>query len=395
MNLKTVLLAFAPLAHTLVGAAPFTPSSNTEVVERLPASRTDPSVSRVESLRKQLAARPDDVALRADVAQRYFGLAMAQGDPRYVGYALAALGSTPPVGADGRYFLALGQLQQYNHDFAGALASLDRAIAVGPPSPEPFAWRAAIYMVQARYDDARAACERMAPLTSELTAAGCLSYVGAATGQLPQAFDTLQSAVNRAVAARPAPSPELLLWQLTRLAEMAWRLQRTAQAEGYFQQALKLGITDQFLLAAYADFLLQQKRPGQVIALLLDWERSDVLLLRLALAGQAANDARAKGWVAQLKDRFDAAALRGDRLHEQEAARFALDLQTDPQKALALALANYQTQKEPRDAEIVLRSALAAKKPAAAQAALDWLQSSRYQDPLLAGLAAQVTATKP
>ena len=36
------------------------------------------------------------------------------------------------------------------------------------------------------------------------------------------------------------------------------------------------------------DFLLAQKRPKEVIELLKDWERSDVLLLRLALAGKAA-----------------------------------------------------------------------------------------------------------
>lgn len=54
-----------------------------------PAS--DPAIRRVDSLRKQLAARLDDVALRVEIARRYFDLAMAQGDPRYVGYASAAL----------------------------------------------------------------------------------------------------------------------------------------------------------------------------------------------------------------------------------------------------------------------------------------------------------------
>ena len=74
------------------------------------------------------------------------------------------------------------------------------------------------------------------------------------------------------------------MWIHTRLAEMAIRLQRSAEAEAHFKEALALGVTDQFLLGAYADFLLQQKRPAEVLTLLAGWERSDILLLRLALA---------------------------------------------------------------------------------------------------------------
>src|SRR3954464_10059759 len=83
-----VLLALASFASF---AAPFTPANDAEVVERLPATANDPSVRRVDSLRKQLAAKPGDAGLRLEVARRYFDLAMAQGDPRYVGYAQAAI----------------------------------------------------------------------------------------------------------------------------------------------------------------------------------------------------------------------------------------------------------------------------------------------------------------
>jgi hypothetical protein len=117
-----------------------------------------------------------------------------------------------------------------------------------------------------------------------------------------------------------------------------------------------------------------------------------VLLLRLALAGQALKDSRAAGWAAQLRDRFQAAALRGDRLHEQEAARFELDIEKHPKQALALAVRNDTVQKEPRDAEVLLRTALAASDAQAAQPALDWLRSSRYEDPRLAAVVAQLVA---
>ena len=87
-------LAAALLCLMLAGpsfAAPFTPASDSEVVERLPGGAGDPAVRRVDSLRKQLAARPADAALRLEIARRYFELAMAQGDPRFVGYASATI----------------------------------------------------------------------------------------------------------------------------------------------------------------------------------------------------------------------------------------------------------------------------------------------------------------
>lgn len=372
----------------LAYAAPYTPTSDAEVVERLPGRASDPAIRRVDSLRKQLSARPEDITLRLEIARRYFDLAMAQGDPRYVGYASAALtplATTAAGNAD--YWLLRGVIQQYSHQFEAALASLAKASQLNPASPEALSWRSAIYMVQARYPEALAECERLTPLADPLLGAGCSAYVQAATGQLQPAFESLRKTAGSAA----NTSPEMLLWLNTRLAEMAVRLQRNDVAEDHFRNALKQGVTDQFLLGAYADFLLIRQRPTEVLTLLAGWERSDILLLRLALAGRAAKDARAADWAMQLRERFDAAALRGDRLHEQEAARFELDIESQPAKALDLASRNYLDQKEPRDAEILMRAALAAKQPRAAVPALDWLRTSKYEDPALKALADKLT----
>lgn len=381
--LHALLLALAcPLLH----AAPFTPASDAEVVERLPAV-ADPALRRVDSLRKQLAARPGDAPLRLEIARRYFDLAMAQGDPRYVGYASATIGPLERTAANSAaYWLTKGLIQQYSHDFDGALRSLQKASELDPQDSDPIAWRAAIHMVQARYAEALGECTRIVPLAHPLYAQGCTAYVEATTGHLRAAYEAL----GRELAEAGNVPPELALWVRTRLAEMAIRLQHPDEAQAHFAAALALGITDQFLLGAYADFLLMRNQPQEVMRLLADWERSDILLLRLALAGKAANDPRAKGWADQLRDRFAAAAQRGDRLHEQEAARFELDIEGHPAKALELASRNYTAQKEPRDAEILLRAAVAANRPDAARPALEWLKSSRYEDMQLASLAAQL-----
>jgi Tfp pilus assembly protein PilF len=373
-------------------AAPFTPVNDSYVVERLPLSATDPSARRLQSLRKQLEAKPDDVALRIEIARRYFDLSMAQGDPRYVGYASAALTPLDKAAPAGNaaltssYWQIKGMLQQYSHNFDGALASLVKASLADPTSPDAMAWRAAIHMVQANYAKAQAECDALKPLTTPLFAAGCTQYIRATTGELQSAFDAL----NAAVKAEPNAAPELMLWELTRLAEMANRLKRFDDADTYFQRALKLGVTDQFLLGAYADFLLQQKKPEAVITLLADWERSDILLLRLALAGKATIHKKAADWASALRDRFVEAAKRGDRLHEQEAARFELDIENNPKKALALAANNYKLQKEPRDVEVLLRTALAAKDAAAAEPALTWLKQTKYEDAHMVELAASL-----
>jgi tetratricopeptide (TPR) repeat protein len=199
--LAAVLLGAGWCAH----AAPFTPATDSEVVERLPLAG-DPAARRIDSLRKQLAARPDDAALRIEIARRYFDLAMAQGDPRYVGYASAAIaplhGKAEGVSA---YWFVQGLIQQYSHDFSGAIKSLVRASELDPRAAEPIAWQAAVEMVQARYRDALGECTRLVPLATPLLAHGCTAYVHASTGQLEPAYEALAKAVAQAIPTRAWP----------------------------------------------------------------------------------------------------------------------------------------------------------------------------------------------
>lgn len=375
-------------------AAPYTPGNDAEVVERLPGRASDPATRRVESLRKQLAARPDDASLRVEIARRYFDMAMAQGDPRYVGYATGALAPLLKVTPNEQavaaaYYEVRGMIEQFTHAFEPALASLAKASALDPTSPEPLLWRSAIFMVQARYSQAAAECAKLTPLAEPLVGIGCTAYTESSyNGGLGTAFANLAAAVTT----YDTSAPPLLLWQYTRLAEMAWRLDRFDTAEAFYKSALKLGITDQFLLGSYADFLLFKKRPKEVLVLLADWERSDILLLRLALAAKQSNDPRAANLATQLRARFREAAQRSDRLHEQEAARFELDIEQSPKKALVVASANYGTQKEPRDAEILMRAAISAGDVKQARPALVWWRETGYQDPRISELATQLVA---
>jgi Tfp pilus assembly protein PilF len=382
MSPRALRLACASLLWTVlsVSAAPYTPASDTQVLERLPIRPGDPIARRLRTLRADLAARPNDASLAEDLARSYFDLAMAEGDPRYIGYAEAALkpwGTGTAIPTKLRVIRAL--LSQYKHDFGGALKDLAAAVEADPNDVEAHAWRAAIFMVQANYAEARAECAALAPEATELFSTGCLAYADATTGKTRDAYDRLAAALKR----HPEASAGARLWNLTRLAEMSRRLGDANATEKHFREALALGVTDNFLLAAYADFLLEQKRPAEVAERLKDWARSDTLLLRLAFAEGILKTATAGQRIQALDDRFSEAALRGEQLHLQEEARFRLHLKNDPAGALKLATENWKSQREPRDAGILLEAALAARDRAAAQPALDWLAQSGYEDPAL------------
>jgi hypothetical protein len=230
-------------------------------------------------------------------------------------------------------------------------------------------------MVQAHYAEARSSCQQMQALASPLVAAGCTAQVNAVTGRAAAAAADLRAALARHT---DAPAAERL-WCLTRLAETEERLGRSAAAETAFREALALGLPDVYLLAAYADFLLDQNRARDVLALLKGRGRADVLLLRQALAAKAAGDSSAAALAQELGARFEAAKRRGDTSHQKEESRFALALQGDTARALTLAQQNFAVQREPADARILLEAAVAARSAAAAQPALGWLQASNIE----------------
>ena len=373
------------------GAAPFLPQSDRQVLEVLPARAADPRMRELRELRRELAGNPRDLDVAVRLARRYHEEVAAEGDPRYIGYAQAALApwwneADPPPQA--RVMRAI--LLQFSHQFDAALADLQAAVATDPANGEAWSWSAAIHMVRADYAPARQACEQFRPYASPLIGVACLASVDSVTGRAGAAAAALRSALDAAPGAPPAEQ----LWALTRLAETEERRGEHAAAEAAYRRALALGLADGYLLAAYADFLLDRGRAGEVLALLKDKSRSDLLLLRLALAAQATGDPALPAWREELAARFAAARLRGDSVHQKEEARFALALEGQAERALALALANYAVQREPADARIVLEAALAAKQPQAAQPVLKWMADSGVESVALASLAQQLKVLK-
>jgi len=368
---KGALLLFVLVS--VACAAPRTPENEAEVLERLPLRPADATARELATLRATARQNPMDARAVVPLAQRYFELAAARGDPRYLGYAEAVL--QPLYAAPtAEVHLVRGQLRQYRHDFDGALADFAAALALNPDLASAHAWRAAIYLVRMDNTAARKECTALQNLKRSTLAGGCLGLAHAYSGQLANAYATLVQALTG------ASDPDNRLWLLTRMAEVAAWQGQTSLAERHYRQALALSRDDAYLLAAWADFLLDTNRPGEVIKWLADWSASDSLLLRLTEAETTLKLPLAPRHQQAMADRFSAAQARGDTTHQAEEARFQLHLRGDTAKALQLASANYQVQREPRDARVLLEAAIAARDSAAAQSVRDWLRTSGFED---------------
>lgn len=395
MHLKPLSLLLFPcllLCVANVYSAPFIPATDATILEHLPFKASDPTTRELRRLREELALNPRNLDKAIALSQRYYRLALADGDPRFIGYAQAALApwwelDEPPVAV----LVQRATLRQYSHNFDSALTDLKLAISLVPRNGTAWSLLAAVHMVQAEYTTARQDCENLRGLASNLIVIACVATVDSLSGQANPAYHTLQTAYASSSAATPYEK----LWVLTRLAEICDRLGLTREADAYFNDALKLNISDAYLLAVYAEFLLDENRHSEVITLLKDKERSDILLMRLALAEKALHAPKAAEHEAVIRARFDAARMRGDKLHIQDEARFYLYFLNNPTEALRLAQENWLGQHEPSDARILLETALAAKNRAAAQPALEWFAQSRIENRHLQRLVKAVQELKP
>jgi Tfp pilus assembly protein PilF len=366
-------LCAVPLAH----AVPFVPSDDKQVLETLPFSPRDPAMRELQILRVRQMQQPNSIPVAVQTARRYIELGRITGDPRYSGYAQAALTPWWQQASPPRDVLVLrATLRQHVHQFDAALADLDLALKHNPRDGQARLTRATVYQVRGEFDAARRDCDALNGTVQELIAAACTTAVEGSTGHLRESYNGLR----QVLAKYPAAPADLQAWLLTGLAEMAVRAGLVREADAHFKAALAADPADQYLLAAYADFLLDQGRAREAAALTAPHTRADGLLLRYALALQAEKSTEAARHTEELRARFDASHMRGDRVHLREEARFTLHLAKDPQAALMLAKDNWAVQKEPADARILLEAAQAARDAAVVRTLQSWLDTSKLQD---------------
>lgn len=394
-NLRPALIVFAVAAaglHSMpADAAPYRPTDDSQILERAAASPANGSDQRLVALRQRLTERPSDLDAALQIAQAYVERGRADSDPRYYGHAQAALAPWWTIAEPPAALLVLrATIKQHDHEFAAALDDLARAVRADPSNTHAWWTRAIVLQVRGDYAEARRCCEQLVQLAPPLIAASCLTSVDSLTGSAVNGYTMLRNVLAKSAGGSPAQRA----WALTTLAEIAARLDDRAAADVHFRAALSLAPDDHYLLGAYADHLLDTDRAAAARDLLRDRPQTDALLLRLAIAEGRLSTPDAQRYTDMLRERFAAARLRGSSVHGREEARLALELMHRPAEALELARANWEIQREPADARILLAAAAATGNRATADPVLEFLARNRTEDVALQRLATALEAPR-
>lgn len=337
---------------------------------------------------RDLRARSGDLAASIELAQKFVTLGSEHSDPRYFGYAAGVLApfwsmAKPPAKA----LLLRAMIAQNRHDFDGALADVDSVIKSDPANLQAWLMRAAISKILGHLDEARASCAPLAASSEPLLAIACACDAASLMGGSHEAAEALEQTLD----ARPEATPERRRWALTILAEIAARRGEAQRAEHSFKTALETAKPTAYLLAAYADFLLDEERFADAATLLAGQARIDAALLRLALAEQRLGSESLAEHVSQIEERFAASRRRGEAFHLGDEARFTLYLRRNPSKALGLAEQNWRVQRAPADARILYEAAVVAGEAEAADKARAFLTRAGMSNERLTRLAVQAS----
>ena len=362
------------LASVAAWAVPHVPSSDSTVLERVPAAA---ATHKLAPLRARVAARPQDLPSALLLAQGYLEIGRANADPRFVSYAEATLsGWLRQPHPDPAVLTLAASALQYLHRFDEALQLLERALAIETFNGQAWLTKATILQVQGRFDEARRACRPLIQISGQLIALTCLTGVNSLTGQLNSSYAALRSVFRD----DPRLEPGIHVWILDQLADMAQRVGDDRAAAADLRSALRVAPEDGYSKADYADLLLRLNRSAEVLQLLEGNESQDNLLLRLAIAGARLHSPQGARWSQMFQARYEAARRDGDFTHLREQARFVLEVRHDPVEALRLAERNWKVQREPADVRVYFAAARAAADEAASSRLRTWIQQTHYED---------------
>jgi hypothetical protein len=351
-----------------VHAAPFVPSDDAQVLERL-SERNTPQYRQLKALQAASAAAPGDLSRATALAAAHIRIARQEGDPRYLGYAQSALAPWwQDPSAPTPVLVLRANIRQSLHDFDGSVADLGTVLQREPGNAQALLTRATVRTVQGKYTDARSDCTALAQAAPEIYVLICLAAIDSVTGKARLASESL----THALSTLPRIDAVSRAYAETTLAEISHRL-GDASAQGHFAAALQADPRDLYLIAAYSDWLLDQGRYADVIPLVIKETRVDPLVLRLGLAQQALQRPDAEATIRTLRAQFDASRARGDVVHRREEARFELHLGRNPDKALVLARDNWGVQREPADLRILAEAAAATGDADALATVRRWL----------------------
>ena len=324
-------------------------------------------------------ANPDDLPAAQAAASALISTGRKAGNSRLVGAALGVLRPFLAKDPDPETLRLAAEARQYQHDFNGALALLDRAITADPHLVDAVLMRSTIHLVQGDLALAEADCQRIHGLRPDI---GFLCQ--ATTLTLTDAAPGVSKRLQVIALQSDMLDPSLLGWAQSLMGEIAVLQGHPDEAATHLQAVIAdnpFALRERLMLA---DLLLQQGKAGAVTTLLQDAPAVDGVLIRRALALRGTGDAGAAKVIEdEMATRVKLNLQLGLNAHAREDAMYFLLLANDPAQALERAKVNWALQHEIDDARLLITAAAAAGKPAEAMPVLDWMKANRIVVPSL------------
>lgn len=306
-------------------------------------------------------------------ALQLLAAASRTGDARLAARADGLLQRSPSNSNNPQLLRARAYSAQHRHDFALALQTLDRLIALDARDGGARLARAQIQILQGRLDRARSDCTTLALGIDSGRGLLCVAALSSRTGNYRAAIDVLDRWLV------PTKQDDALRrYALAMRAEAASRTD-AADADAWYRRALALDKDDVRTLASYARHLQAKGQHRQVMALLGNVPDHDGLQLQRALAAHAIGDPASLELKNAQGRRYAIARAAGSEPELRDEAEYLLTLRGDPAAALRLAQRNFETQRDVEDVALLQRAALAANQPQALQPLQAWARSQNLK----------------
>jgi tetratricopeptide (TPR) repeat protein len=291
-------------------------------------------------------------ASKPGLASRYYGRANA---------LLKPLLLESPNDVELQFYLAT--ILQHYHQFEQAQKLLSQIVKLQENNVSAWLMKANIHMVQGDLAEAKNACLKLLGKVSLVVSSICALEVNAEQGQIEQSYKQLKHIVNFA---GDMPTAQKV-WVKQILADLAQRQQLSKSAIEHLSN-FPLKQAPVSYLVLWADIHLSQQQENIVLdnlapIVLASDSFDDALLLRLALAEQIvnaksslANKVLKNVWKKRLSQRIEIRLQRNDTAHAADIARYYLDIQPNPLKALHWAKINWQQAKLDSDKHLLERA---------------------------------------
>lgn len=342
-------------------------------------------------LRADFSDQPADTAMATKLVNRYFDLHRLTGDLRLLAYAESALSthqrSTGSADPAPEIRLARAHLQQAEHDYAGAIATLDDLLTEHPRMTAAWLMRASIALVQGDYVAARRGCAQVTFTGRAAVGLVCAADLASLQGRSDVALQQLEQLLRQ----NEALPSDVADWAYTTAAQIALRLGDEPRAEDFLGAALA-GRPTLYTQLMYVDLLTAQNRLREARRFVDGLPATDAVLIRRAALARAADDHHFGSYRAELKQRMAALALSGHTGHDREVALYHLFVNDNPKAAAEAATENWSIQRESIDAHLLLEAAVAIGQPEVAGPVLAWMQENSSDDVRLLKLQAELEA---